>query len=326
MVTTIRLVIVVILSTAQPTFGCDSGWMSHGDKCYLFSSFNESWSSAESFCRSFSAKLAEPMDQSSIDFLSGVVKGSAPLRTGYYIGGGDLFVEGQWIWVSTHTPISVTKWTPGEPNNFAGHEDCLEIWTTGLWRDSFCDDSRGFICEIEEEVSQGLIGGRHIVRNIIMATRILLVVVVILSTVQPTFGCGSGWVSHGEKCYLFSSFQETWSSAESFCRSFNSKLAEPMDQSSVNFLSGEVKGSAPLKTAYYIGGGDLFVEGEWIWVSTQTPISVTKWTPGEPNDDQNHEDCLEISAASGLWNDGFCDTPRGFICEMEEEVAQGLIG
>ncbi|OWF53230.1 Perlucin [Mizuhopecten yessoensis] len=140
-------------------------------------------------------------------------------------------------------------------------------------------------------------------------------------------GCPSGWVSHTNKCYLLSSFTTSWPTAESYCRTFSAKLAEPMDQSSVNFLSGEVKGSAPLKnTNYYIGGGDLFVEGEWIWMSTQAPISVTNWNTGEPNDLGGQEDCLEIIPPTGLWNDILCSVQQGFICEMDNEYAQSLIG
>ncbi|XP_033746479.1 perlucin-like [Pecten maximus] len=159
-----------------------------------------------------------------------------------------------------------------------------------------------------------------------MATTALLTVTLGLSLVQNAFGCSSGWVSHNDKCYLLSSYKASWPVAASYCRTFNSKLAEPMDQSSVAFLSGEVKGSAPMRdTTYYLGGGDLFVEGEWIWMSTQAAIGVTNWNPGEPNDAGGKEDCVEI-ALTGLWNDDVCDQPKGFICEMDSETAQGLIG
>ncbi|XP_069141883.1 perlucin-like [Argopecten irradians] len=160
-----------------------------------------------------------------------------------------------------------------------------------------------------------------------MATITLLIItILVFSLAQSTFGCTSGWLSNDNKCYLFSSFKASWPVAASYCRTFNAKLAEPMDQSSVDFLSGEVKGSVPLHgESYYLGGGDFFVEGQWLWMSTQGRMSVTNWGPGEPNDAGEDEDCVEI-VHSGLWNDDVCDNPKGFICEMDVEVAQSLIG
>ncbi|OWF53231.1 perlucin-like isoform X2 [Mizuhopecten yessoensis] len=146
-------------------------------------------------------------------------------------------------------------------------------------------------------------------------------------SIQTVFGCPSGWLSHNDKCYFLSSFKASWPAAESYCRTFHAKLAEPMDRSSINFLSGEVKGSPPLTgTDYFLGGGDLFVEGEWIWMSTQALISATNWAPGEPNDGGHHEDCLVIYPSAGLWNDATCSDQKGFICEMEAEMAGSLIG
>jgi hypothetical protein len=39
------------------------------------------------------------------------------------------------------------------------------------------------------------------------------------------------------------------------------------------------------------------------------------WNDGEPNNSGGNEDCVEMMASSGLWNDQRCYVSRSYLCE-----------
>ncbi|VDI34224.1 low affinity immunoglobulin epsilon Fc receptor [Mytilus galloprovincialis] len=129
-------------------------------------------------------------------------------------------------------------------------------------------------------------------------------------------GCPSGWIQDGDTCYFFSKgLASSWADANSYCQAFGYKLAEPMDEHKLNFVKGELNRLAGT-SRYYIGGSDFFVEGQWIWSTSQTSIVAHNWEPSEPNNIGTGEDCLTVNH-DGLWNDVPCDTDVRFICEAE---------
>ncbi len=66
----------------------------------------------------------------------------------YWIGFADQLVEGSFGWV-TGAPAVYTNWSPGEPNDSGGIEDCTEQYIGGVWNDLSCADTRGSYCEDE---------------------------------------------------------------------------------------------------------------------------------------------------------------------------------
>nr|XP_034304716.1 C-type lectin domain family 17, member A-like isoform X1 [Crassostrea gigas] len=140
--------------------------------------------------------------------------------------------------------------------------------------------------------------------------------------------CLNGWVSYQEKCYFFSEHTDSWFGASAFCQAFNSKLAEPKTQEEVDFLSQQtvLQGN---NSAYNIGVTDLFLEGDWVYAHSRTPVEVAlPWTNGGP-DNYKEEDCVEIAAFppySGQYADKSCPLPSKFICEYSRvEQQQALV-
>lgn len=62
---------------------------------------------------------------------------------------------------------------------------------------------------------------------------------------------------------------------------------------------------------------DRSVEGLYIWEGDNTVVNYTNWNSGEPNDHAGNEDCIDVYTgyAAGYWNDDYCGTQMGYICE-----------
>lgn len=68
--------------------------------------------------------------------------------TNFWLGASDLGHNGRYVWSSNGKSIDrFTNWRSGEPNNWCGHEHCLELLADGQWNDMNCNEKRQFICE-----------------------------------------------------------------------------------------------------------------------------------------------------------------------------------
>ena len=51
------------------------------------------------------------------------------------------------------SPLSYTKWSRGEPNNWGLNEDCVYLSSiTGRWFDSWCSYQLPFICKLGKHI------------------------------------------------------------------------------------------------------------------------------------------------------------------------------
>lgn len=62
-------------------------------------------------------------------------------------------------------------------------------------------------------------------------------------------------------------------------------------------------------------GGIRSTESDFIWSKNGNRITFTSWSPGDPNDKEGNEKCIEMFAATGVWNDRKCDHNTFFMCE-----------
>lgn len=63
-------------------------------------------------------------------------------------------------------------------------------------------------------------------------------------------------------------------------------------------------------------GGTRSTGSEFIWSKSGKEIISKQWSPREPNNFNGKEDCIEMKAATGEWNDKSCDNDAFFMCEM----------
>ena len=117
-------------------------------------------------------------------------------------------------------------------------------------------------------------------------------------------------------------FQEalTWDEAKSKCEELGGHLATITSEEEYNFVLSFLPTSREL---YWLGGRKSDNGEVWQWI-TGEPFTFTKWHKGEPNNQGQSEQCLELtnywSAYNGQW--GWNDESgsyrtSGFICEWE---------
>ena len=70
---------------------------------------------------------------------------------GFWIGLNNINKENGFQWTDG-TATSFFNWNNGEPNNFNGIEDCVEIYSNGAWNDNFCYINNGWMCRINKGV------------------------------------------------------------------------------------------------------------------------------------------------------------------------------
>ncbi|KAH3843092.1 galactose-specific lectin nattectin-like [Dreissena polymorpha] len=146
--------------------------------------------------------------------------------------------------------------------------------------------------------------------------------------------CPNGSVRHDQSCYLFSHLLANWPESMVYCQAYGAHLAFIESDREQKFIQAQVfstMGSQtdPLKF-FWLGGTDAVSEGEWFWANIVEPITYTNWNPGEPNNDNNHDDhhqdCLAMYSSSGLWDDGYCEVKHNFICEIELNSEVPIVG
>ncbi|KAL4240798.1 hypothetical protein ACF0H5_001586 [Mactra antiquata] len=122
--------------------------------------------------------------------------------------------------------------------------------------------------------------------------------------------CPNGWTHHGTSCYRLRMDTETWVDAKLVCELDGGYLAEIENIPENNFIHGLITDNKNL----WLGGTDLSVETEWMWIHSQQPFGYTNWRPTEPNNSNKDENCLEMDP-NGLWNDRPCHYIQKYLCE-----------
>jgi len=156
-----------------------------------------------------------------------------------------------------------------------------------------------------------------IVRSILLTTALL-------ALAPAAHAVPSQWGGNGHY-YEFVSGSFTWTQARDAAAAsthlgFTGYLATITSGGEQNFLDALWPGDA----AYWLGGSDAAVEGQWEWVTEPGgPIAFTytNWRPGEPND-QNGEDYLHgwfataaQNATDPNWNDIPIGQSYGYVVE-----------
>lgn len=288
---------------------CPSGYLEHGDNCYLFSLDIAAYDVAEKACEALGGELACINNADENDFISQQLTGTDD----YWIGFHDRSIEGTFEWsggscTSTYTNWLCTQFPCQEPNNAAagldgdGGSDCARMCpvggsdgysggcAAGAWADFACTHENHYVCEIR--------------------------------------GCPEGWKAHGSSCYLFSSDQLAHADASAACSTQGATLVHIDDAAENAFLASTIPAHGT--DDYWIG---LQSDGTWEGDGVAMDDSYTNWFTGEPN---GSGQCVRMcpfggsagysgGCTRGAWADYSCTTEYNYICERWWNDGHGAV-
>ncbi|XP_074546917.1 uncharacterized protein LOC141805663 [Halichoeres trimaculatus] len=289
--------------TPPPAQGCAEGWtaLPHFRHCYkLFHnvewSQKKSWEAANEDCVSRGANLASIHTQEEEQFLGQYSKG-----TSKWIGLKHNPTEGGYSW-SDGTPLSHTNWGHGEPNNHEGREECVEMVSTtngtvSWWNDLNCDAHQDWICRIPKGQTP------------------ILPPVPPPPVPAPDCGSNPGWRKNNNICYYYNDTDIVdFHTAARRCYHEKAMLVtihSKEEQAYVNSMVGTGEVAAAWIGMMMFG----IANGQYVWVDL-SPVTYTHWSPGEPNNANGEEQCVQMNRHQGGWNDANCGRAgAGYVCK-----------
>ncbi len=120
---------------------------------YYCSNDPATWQAAQANCQANGGHLAVINNATENAFLANILT----LQSAW-IGLSDAGSEGNFSWVNGQ-PLSYTNWYPGQPNNYNGSQDYVEMLNTGLWNDQYNHYALEYIMEISDCVNISQVSG-----------------------------------------------------------------------------------------------------------------------------------------------------------------------
>ncbi|KAL4231019.1 hypothetical protein ACF0H5_011391 [Mactra antiquata] len=148
-------VFVLVAVYFENVYCCDSSWIGHNNRCYLFSHDTEYWIGALQMCRELGAQLVEIETAAENTYLKAQAQVYA--KDQFWISLTDIGEEGSWMWMSSKASINTTgfsDWYPGQPDNHGVDQNCAALYINRAhhapswqWSDIACASRNHYICE-----------------------------------------------------------------------------------------------------------------------------------------------------------------------------------
>ncbi|CAL9682123.1 unnamed protein product [Knipowitschia caucasica] len=283
-----------------PDCGTNPGWRKNNDICYYYNDTDVvDFHTAMMRCYTEKAALVSILSKEEQAYVNTMV-GTGNVAVSWI--GMRMFgiANGQYKWVD-FSPVTYTHWSPGEPNNANGEEQCVQMNRhQGGWNDANCGRTAGYVCK-------KFPGGHHTPPP----------------PTQPWEGnCPAGWLRFKDKCFMFkgkkNDLRANWSHARSWCKEQGGELAVIDNQYENDFVSSYLR---DLRRPTWIGLSDLLVENQYAWSDGVSPVLYTNWNDKEPNNAGGAEHCVALShnqLVTGKWNDDACHKDHSFVCSRKK--------
>ncbi|XP_076014518.1 uncharacterized protein LOC143007034 [Genypterus blacodes] len=293
-------------TTAPPpptVMGCTDGWtaLPYFRNCYrLFHNMawsqRKSWGAAHEDCLARGANLVSIHNHVEEEFITNYTRNARK-----WIGLKHNPAEGGYSW-SDGTPVSYTNWGPGEPNNHDNREDCVEMMsnangTHSWWNDLNCDAHMDWVCMIAKDKTP------------------ILPPVPPPPVPAPDCGTNPGWRKYNDTCYYYNDTDVVdFHTAMRRCYAEHAHLVSILsrdEQAYVNTMVGTGEVGAAWIGMMVFG----LTGGQYMWIDS-SPVTYTHWDPGEPNNANGEEQCVQMNRDKGGWNDANCGrTGAGYVCK-----------
>ncbi|XP_068091671.1 macrophage mannose receptor 1-like isoform X2 [Hyperolius riggenbachi] len=270
---------------AVPTTPPASSLYTFGDAGYKFVKTKMTWEEARKMCKASDSELASILDEHTSSFIRVQLE---KFKEPFWIGLNSNKTLKQYRWIDNWR-LRYTKWAPGEPKR---RDACVYIDVDGQWKTSSCTENYASICKQTSVVAP-------------------------TDPPQKPGRCPDGssktWIPFRGHCYIVeSSSTRNWAQASLECIRHESTIASVEDEAEKEFLFQHVELLTDRTNTFWIG---LYrnVAGRWLWFDG-TPMDYVNWNAGEPSDN-SEEECVEMYANKGTWNNVYCSSYKGYICK-----------
>lgn len=110
-------------------------------------------------------------------------------------------------------------------------------------------------------------------------------------------------------CYVILPDADSWREARAGCLEWGGDLARIDSDAENDLLSEQTEGDV------WLGAGDFLEEGNFRWIDGEPVDDDGDWAPGQPDNFENREDCLELRSFDDNWNDVPCTSSKRGLCE-----------
>ncbi|XP_027551485.1 macrophage mannose receptor 1-like isoform X1 [Neopelma chrysocephalum] len=275
---------------------CPEGWLPYGGHCFMVHRDPKEWREALISCNYSNGNLASIHNPEEHGFILSQLGYQAVDEL--WIGLNDLKTQMYFEW-SDGTPVTYTKWLPGEPTHEVnGQENCVIMaGKDGYWADNACDRKLSYICK------RGPLQG-------------------VSETAKTDPACLKGWERHGFYCYLVGHTSVTFSEAKKTCERSNGYLTSIGDRYEQAYLTSLTGLSS--EKYFWIGLSDIEERGSFKWV-TGEGVLYTNWNAAMPGSEAGCV-ALRTGNAAGLWDVQNCEVKAKFLCKkLAEKVTVPLI-
>nr|XP_006119616.1 macrophage mannose receptor 1 [Pelodiscus sinensis] len=266
-----------------------------GDSSYLVIRSKMKWEEARQNCKDKSSELASILDPYSQSFMwLQVLEYGEPV----WIGLNSNVTNRNYQWIDKWR-MEYSKWASHEPKQTIA---CVYLDLDGAWKTASCDQNYFSVCK-QSDVMAPTDSPQ-------------------LSGKCPESEEHRSWVHFRSHCYYIeSSYTRNWAQASQECTQLGATLTSIEDHAESNFLLHSLK---PLKNKIqsFWTGMTKNVNGQWLW-KDNIAVDFVNWNEDEPSE-YNNENCVEMYASSGYWNDAQCSYKRGYICKKSESIQTGL--
>ncbi|XP_050558947.1 C-type mannose receptor 2 isoform X7 [Spodoptera frugiperda] len=255
-----------------------------------------SWFEAKRMCVLEDASLFYPQNEEEAKDVLSFITHTAPTIPSIYLSLNDLDTKGMYQTIDGK-PISDVyhKWSPGEPNNNNGEEDCvILILENGLFNDGNCNTTEYFVCKKPLDSRSNMSNsGQEII-------------------FRPDYT----YIAQQQSFYKVHLSKMTWFEAKRMCALEEASLFYPENEKEAKDVLSFIQNTTQTIPSIYLSLNDLEIKGVYQTIDGK-PISdvYNKWSPGEPNNNNGEEDCVVLVLENGLFNDGNCNTTEYFVCK-----------
>jgi hypothetical protein len=253
----------------------------HDFWCYKAIITQSSWDVQKATCEADGGWLVTVQSEEENSWVMNYMVPGRKFNIKTWIGANDNTTETVWVWERGSSTF--LNWNNGEPNNFANKEDCMQMRFTGKWNDANCAAAFPAVCEKPAQFRY----------------------------------CPSGYaysdVIADGRCYKLLIDAKTRNDQTTLCSSSGAHLVTVESGEENRYLKDYW---APSFSYIFLGFNDRVREGNFVW--DYGTSNFTNWAIGQPDNNNNNQDCACMYSKTELWSDFRCESLHPAFCEVDK--------